>query len=304
LHGYLSQEELHDAAGEAYSRGEYVGGFSLSAMETLYIVGDFVSGGVLSNDDRAANEGLTGTARAKRTAELQGESIEQWAKDRVAEGAIEGTASAACGVVRICKAAKKLGGQAYDSASEAVGSALDKAKDKISKSKTAETNPSHGSQQKTNKSDSASSNSNSNEVILDTNAVKGYKDAQKQLKLGETPVVTKQTIKELEELRDRPSAKAFTQDTVDFGKSFKVVDDVDTLDSLKKVRKRQIELTETSKLKKQGINQEFPDANKIQGLEGDGIIGSTVLETKRPIITGDKDFADTLESLGAEVRRQ
>jgi len=141
-------------------------------------------------------------------------------------------------------------------------------------------------------------------VILDTNAVKNFSSSKKLLKPGETPVVTQQTIKELEELRDRSSAQKFTQGTVDFGKSFKVVDDVPTVDSVKKVRQRQFELTKQSKLKKQGIEKEFPDANEIQGLEGDGIIGSTVLETKRPIITNDKDFADTLESLDAEVRRQ
>ncbi len=138
------------------------------------------------------------------------------------------------------------------------------------------------------------------EVILDTNAVKNFETSKSLLKENEKPVVTKQVIKELEELRDRPDAPSFDQSTVDLAKSLDVVDDVETVDTVKLLRERQDQLRKPS----QKIDgQEFPDRNKIQGLEGDATIGSTALETNRPIITNDNNLGDALESLGADVRR-
>ncbi|RBP48517.1 polymorphic toxin-type HINT domain-containing protein [Arenicella xantha] len=118
LHGYLSEEDLANASRDAYDNGDIMGGISLSLFQGGFVIVDFISGGSLTSHDEALDEGFEGTDALFRAAEKQAVVIEQWGKDRVAEGLVEGSAKAVCGVVRVCKGAGRLIERGVDKVSD------------------------------------------------------------------------------------------------------------------------------------------------------------------------------------------
>jgi len=137
------------------------------------------------------------------------------------------------------------------------------------------------------------------EVLLDTNAVKNFKQSRGALKPGEVPVVSQQVVREVEE-QVLKGTKGFDASTAAFVRSFPIVEDVVDIFTQARLRGAIAAHTDASVFRKLG--QEFPDLNKIQGLSGDAIIGTTGILTGRPIITLDVAFAKALRSLQFEVR--
>jgi hypothetical protein len=128
------------------------------------------------------------------------------------------------------------------------------------------------------------------EVILDANAVFRYKEAQGLLRAGETPVITQQTVRELNQL----AAEGRMQIPGYVGQ-FKVVPDVVDIGTQAMVR-RQVGGFSGSP------TGPIVDLNTIQGLSGDGIIGTTGILTGRPIITADQALLNALSKMGASPR--
>ena len=121
-----------------------------------------------------------------------------------------------------------------------------------------------------------------NEVILDTDAVIQFKDAQKLLKPGEVPVITSTTQAELRALVNRGQLKGIPS----VSKSLKVIENAGSVNTRINVRAAV-------------ANQ----PGKVKGsLFGDGAIGATAIETSRPLITFDKKLRKAVNQLGGEVR--
>ncbi len=121
-------------------------------------------------------------------------------------------------------------------------------------------------------------------VILDTNAVIRYNDAKSLLQFSEVAIITKTVIAELNWLVSKGRIKALPHIVA----TLEVVEDIVEIHTQINVR---------SKIKTLSRKLNVP------GLLGDGRIGTNVLELKLPIITGDRDFANALEAMGAIVRR-
>ncbi|MEL6548176.1 MAG: hypothetical protein AAFQ82_26350 [Myxococcota bacterium] len=131
------------------------------------------------------------------------------------------------------------------------------------------------------------------EVILDTNAVKKFKEAKTLLQPGEVAVITRQVRRELEE---QVAKGIFGEDVLRFASRFPVVDDVSDISVLAGVRRQVAQFT-----RRRSDVREFPPYSSIRGLDGDGIIGATAILTNRPIISSDQAFARALQSLVGRV---
>jgi hypothetical protein len=129
------------------------------------------------------------------------------------------------------------------------------------------------------------------QVILDTNAVIRFQDAQAFLLPGETPVITDQVVVELNELVSRGAIDGVPN----IVEELQLVPDAVDVTTQALVRQQVAAFSGSPT----GI---IGDINGIQGLTGDGIIGSTGILTGRPIITFDDDFIQALSKLGASVR--
>ncbi len=158
LHGYLSQKDLADASRNAYDHGDIVGGVALSLVEGLYVIGNEVTGGAFESHDQALGEGYSGIDALVETGKKQKDIIHDWAQERAEEGVVEGTAGVVCGVIRACKGAAKIVENVYDKVKDHVDDVAENAKAKLQKSKTAETQPIDGRQQRPDTSSSAVSN--------------------------------------------------------------------------------------------------------------------------------------------------
>jgi RHS repeat-associated protein len=120
------------------------------------------------------------------------------------------------------------------------------------------------------------------EVILDTDAVIRFKDAQKLLKPGEVPVITPTTVAELKALVSRGKLKGMPGVL----KNLKVIKNAGSVISRIAVREAQTKLP-----------------GKVKGsLFGDGVIGGTAIDTNKTLITFDKKLRAAVQSLGGYVR--
>lgn len=130
-----------------------------------------------------------------------------------------------------------------------------------------------------------------NEVILDTNAVIRFNEAQNVLRPGETPVITEQVVRELNDLVARGQLDALPRVT----QQLPVVADTVDIGTQAAVRSQLGGFSGAP-------TGPITDLNRIQGLTGDGIIGTTGILTNRAIITADRALLNALSKLGAPVR--
>jgi RHS repeat-associated protein len=122
----------------------------------------------------------------------------------------------------------------------------------------------------------------SSQVILDTNAVIRYSDAERLLDPEEDAVITRTTVAELNNLVARGTIKGMPR----VASRLEVIDDVMAVNARINIR---------GAISAMGVTR--------RGLFGDGSIGATAERLGLPVITGDKNFGDVLAALGVEVRR-
>ena len=120
------------------------------------------------------------------------------------------------------------------------------------------------------------------EVIIDTDAVIGFKDAKKLLKPGEIPVITTTTQAELRALVKRGKLRGMPH----IASELKRIGNPGSVDTRILVR---------------GTQENPP--GKIKGsLFGDGANGAAALDTGRGLITFDKKLRKAVQLLGGDVR--
>jgi hypothetical protein len=129
------------------------------------------------------------------------------------------------------------------------------------------------------------------QVILDTNAVIRFKEAQALLQPGESPVITDQVLNELNDLAARGQIDAVPNVV----QQLPVVPDTADVNT-------QAALRQTLGQFSGDPTGPVVDLNTIQGLSGDATIGTTGILTGSPIITADQALIQALSKLGAAVR--
>jgi predicted nucleic acid-binding protein len=120
------------------------------------------------------------------------------------------------------------------------------------------------------------------EVILDTDAVIRFKDANPLIEQGEVPCITETTVAELRALVSKGKLKGIPK----IVNNLKVIKSSESVHTRINVRSTMVKLP-----------------GRVRGsLFGDGVNGATALESGRPIITFDKRLRETIRKLGGEAR--